>query len=130
MDRLKMAAFRKAKDKFRFPDLPSSLRSDSVELDDLRKHQAARLADTNPYIHPYLGLRARLSQIWINRWTILLLLVLVRVLLLIGSLNDNIGEAKLKALSACTKVEDIGSAMASMPHYLSVGVNDLSAKGI
>ncbi|KAK9426279.1 putative Plasma membrane fusion protein PRM1 [Seiridium unicorne] len=79
---------------------------------------------------PYLGLQARLSQVWFNRWTVLLLLVLVRVLLLIGSLNDDLGDAKIKALSACTKVEDIGSAMASMPHYLSVGVNRLAASGI
>lgn len=87
-------------------------------------------ADTAPDVTPYLGLRARLSQIWINRWTVLLLLVLVRVVILIGSLDEDIGEAKAKALSACTKVEDIGSAMASMPHYLSVGVNSLAVKGI
>jgi hypothetical protein len=87
-------------------------------------------ADTSPSITPYLSLRARLSQIWINRWTVLLLLVLLRVVLLIGQLNDNIGGAKEKALTACTKVEDIGSAMASMPHYLSLGVNDLAATGI
>jgi hypothetical protein len=49
---------------------------------------------------------------------------------LTGSLNDNIGDAKAKALSACTKVEDVGSAMASMPHYLSVGVNSLASDGI
>lgn len=79
---------------------------------------------------PYLGLQARLSQIWFNRWTVLLLLVLVRVLLLLGGLNDDLGDAKIKALSACTKVEDIGSAMASMPHYLSVGVNALTATGV
>ncbi|KAI0137155.1 plasma membrane fusion protein PRM1 [Xylariales sp. AK1849] len=79
---------------------------------------------------PYLGLQARLSQVWFNRWTVLLLLVLVRVLILLASLNDNLADAKIKALSACTKVEDIGSAMASMPHYLSVGVNHLAASGI
>ncbi|GJC96805.1 plasma membrane fusion protein PRM1 [Colletotrichum higginsianum] len=112
-----------------YPAVPDSLRSDSLEMAELRKTQQAR-ADTAPYITPYLSLRARLSQIWLNRWTILLLLVLLRVVLLIASLNDNVDEANQKALSACTKVEDIGSAMASMPHYLSVGVNELSAKGI
>lgn len=79
---------------------------------------------------PYLGLQSRLSQIWINRWTILLILVLVRVILLLSQLNDNVGDAKDRALSACTKVEDVGSAMASMPHYLSAGVNHLAASGI
>lgn len=87
-------------------------------------------SNQEPYLTPYLGLRARLSQVWINRWTILLLLVLIRTLLAIASLDSNLGSARQQALSACTSVENVGSAMASMPHYLSAGVNDLSADGI
>lgn len=79
---------------------------------------------------PYMGLRARLSQIWMNRWTILLLLVLVRVLIAIGSLNTNMDSARREALSACTSVESMGSAMASTPHYLARGVNELTASGV
>ncbi|PKS13107.1 hypothetical protein jhhlp_000449 [Lomentospora prolificans] len=112
-----------------YPDVPGSLRSQSIELDDLRKVQVTR-ANTAPDVTPYLSLRSRLSQIWLNRWTILLLLVLVRVMIAVAGLDDDIGEAKIKALQACTKVEDIGSAMSSMPHYLSLGVNELSASGI
>lgn len=78
-------------------------------------------------ITPYLGLRSRLSQVWINRWTILLLLVLVRVLLAVSGLESDMGSAKREALSACTSVESMGSSMASMPHYLSRGVNELAA---
>ncbi|KAK0613678.1 hypothetical protein B0T14DRAFT_569699 [Immersiella caudata] len=118
------------------PPVPSNLKATAWEMVDLHDepHKPApklrQHYDTDPSVTPYLGLRARLSQIWFNRWTILLLLVLVRVLLLTGSLNDNMADAKVKALSACTKVEDVGSAMASMPHYLSVGVNSLAADGI
>ncbi|KAI7371416.1 hypothetical protein KC354_g590 [Hortaea werneckii] len=83
-----------------------------------------------PYLTPYLGLRARLSQTWINRWTVLLLLVLIRTLLAIASLDDNLGSARREALSACKSVENVGSSMASMPHYMSAGVNELSAQGI
>jgi len=83
-----------------------------------------------PYLTPYLGLRARLSQTWINRWTILLLLVLIRTLFAIASLDDNLGSARREALSMCTSVENVGSAMASMPHYMSQGINSLTAKGI
>lgn len=81
-------------------------------------------------ITPYLGLRARLSQIWVNRWTILILLILVRSLIAIGSLNNDIASARREALSACTGVESAGSALASMPHYLAAGVNELAADGI
>jgi hypothetical protein len=124
-----MFSSRKHDEPASYPEVPASLRSDSVELSGLRKGVAPR-PDTAPSVTPYLSLRSRLSQIWINRWTILLLLVLVRLMLLVASLNDNIGDAKDRALVACTKVEDIGSAMASMPHYLSLGVNDMAATGI
>lgn len=79
---------------------------------------------------PYLGLRARLSQVWINRWTILLLLVLVRLLIAVGDVQSNMASAKREALSACTSVESMGSAMASMPHYLSTGTNALVADSV
>lgn len=88
----------------------------------------------NPARHtkhaPYLRTPARLSQVWFNRWTVLILLVLVHFLITISSLNSNLGDAKTKALTACTKVEDVGSSMASMPHYLSRGVNSLAASSI
>ncbi|EDN03792.1 plasma membrane fusion protein PRM1 [Histoplasma capsulatum] len=81
-------------------------------------------------ITPYLGLRSRLSQIWFNRWTILLLLILARVLVAIGSLDGNLVSAKREALSACSSVESVGSTMASMPHYMAQGVNELTATGV
>jgi hypothetical protein len=121
---------RKKEEPATYPEVPDSLRGDtSFEDNEMRKVREAR-ADTSPSLTPYLGLRARLSQIWLNRWTILLVLVLVRLVLLIAQLTDNVGDAKTRALSACTKVEDIGSAMASMPHYLSVGVNSMAGHGI
>lgn len=129
MHRFEMFSSRNHENAKTYPEVPDSLRSDSVEMSDIRKTQEAR-ANAAPYLTPYLGLRSRLSQIWINRWTILLLLVLIRVVMLIAQLNDNVGDAKSKALSSCTNVEDVGSAMASMPHYLSLGVNDMAATGI
>lgn len=85
---------------------------------------------TAPSITPYLGLRARLSQIWINRWTILLLLVLARTLIAISGINHDLASARREALSACSGVEAMGSAMASMPHYMSSGVNEMAATGV
>jgi hypothetical protein len=38
--------------------------------------------------------------------------------------------AKVEALSACTSVESMGSAMASMPHYMAKGVNDLTGDAL
>ncbi|KAL9603161.1 MAG: hypothetical protein Q9219_001364 [cf. Caloplaca sp. 3 TL-2023] len=85
---------------------------------------------TVPDITPYLGLRARLSQIWINRWTVLLLLILVRLLFAVADLNGGLGSARSEAMSACSGVESIGSSLASMPHYMSRGINDMAASGV
>lgn len=85
---------------------------------------------TAPSITPYLGLRARLSQVWINRWTILLLLVLARTLITLSGINHDLDSSRREALSACSAVESMGSAMASMPHYMSQGINELTASGV
>lgn len=111
---------------------PPSMPADGHEIRDYYSNQdpPRSLPHTAPSITPYLGLRARLSQIWINRWTVLILLVLVRSLIAIAGINDNLGSARSKALSACSSVESTGSAIASMPHYMSAGVNELTAAGI
>src|SRR5215831_3854077 len=111
------------------PRVPPSLDHNSFELHDTKSDRGdAYLApathDSAGSVTPYLGLRARLSQIWINRWTVLLLLVLVRTLIAIANIDNNIDSARRQALSACSGVEAAGSAMASMPHYMSQGVNE------
>lgn len=115
-----------------FPAVPPSLAAGDIGMQD--RYSAQDTQRPTPHtvsnITPYLGLRARLSQVWINRWTILLLLVLVRLLIAIAGLHNDLGSAKSEAMSACTGVESIGSAMASMPHYLAAGVNDLAGTGI
>jgi flagellar basal body-associated protein FliL len=115
-----------------FPAVPPSHSAGDHEMRDYYADAAAPQPTPNqaPYLTPYLGLQARLSQIWINRWTVLLLLVLVRVLLMIASTDSGLSSARREALSACTSVEAVGSTMASIPHYMSQGVNSLTAKGI
>ena len=109
-----------------YPEFPSSLSAGNHADEDPQRVTP----NTIQNITPYLGLRARLSQVWINRWTILLFLVLVRTLLAVSGLNNDLGSARTQAMSACSGVESMGSAMASMPHYLSAGVNELAASGV
>ncbi|OCL13501.1 hypothetical protein AOQ84DRAFT_106280 [Glonium stellatum] len=115
-----------------FPAVPPSLSAGDHEMRDYYAPQDAPRPSINqtPYLTPYLGLRARLSQVWINRWTILLLLVLVRTLIAVSGINDNLSSARQEALRACTEVENVGSTMASMPHYMAQGVNELTASGV
>lgn len=116
-----------------FPAVPPSLSAGGHGMRDFyntAQDTFRPASHTVPQITPYLGLRARLSQIWINRWTILLFLVLVRILIAISGLHHELDSAKIEALSACSSVESVGSAMASMPHYMSQGVNEMTAAGV
>ncbi|KAK2607863.1 hypothetical protein N8I77_006507 [Diaporthe amygdali] len=116
-----------------WPAVPPSLHHESFEVGE-DKHTTLQ-PPPQPYyspgaVTPWLGLRSRLSQVPMNRWTVLLLLVLARLLISLADLNTNLVTAKTQAVSACTEVEDVGSSMASMPHYLSAGVNRMAADGI
>ncbi|KAF2130707.1 hypothetical protein P153DRAFT_383933 [Dothidotthia symphoricarpi CBS 119687] len=115
-----------------FPAVPPSMSAGDHEMRDYYAPLNAPRPTMNqtPNFKPYLGLRARLSQIWINRWTILLLLVLVRLLVAIASTDSSLVSARREALSACTQVENMGSSMASMPHYMAKGVNEMTASGV
>ncbi|KAL9124427.1 MAG: hypothetical protein Q9217_006236 [Psora testacea] len=117
-----------------FPAVPPSLSAGDHGIGDYYTAAQGNAQRPTPNtvqsITPYLGLRSRLSQVWINRWTVLLFLVLVRTLIAISGLNNDLASAKTEAMSACSGVESMGSAMASMPHYLSAGVNELAASGV
>lgn len=115
-----------------FPAIPPSFSAGDHEMRDYYADSSAPRPSPNqsPYLTPYLGLRARLSQVWINRWTVLLLLVLVRVLLALANADDLVNDARDEALSACTSVEKVGSTMASIPHYASQGFNQITASSI
>src|ERR1700710_590588 len=88
-----------------FPTVTPSLSAGEHEMRDYYGSSDAQRPSSNEnYLTPYLGLQARLSQVWINRWTVLLLLILVRLLFAVGSVNDLIDDARAEALSACTQV--------------------------
>jgi hypothetical protein len=105
-------------------------REDAPSYEDATNTRIRSMPNTVPHLTPYLDLRSRLSQIWFNRWTVLLFLLVVRVIFATISLNSDLESARDKAFSACTGVESMGSAMASMPFYMAQGVNELAAKGI
>ncbi|KAI4192764.1 MAG: hypothetical protein LQ346_004174 [Caloplaca aetnensis] len=115
-----------------FPVLPPSLAAGNGEMPNyyIPQDTNREVPHTVPEITPYLGLRAKLSQIWLNRWTILLFLILVRLLIAVAGLHGGLTSARSEALSACTGVESVGSSLASMPHYMSKGINEMAASGV
>ena len=79
---------------------------------------------------PYIGTKAHLSQLWFNRWTVLLVLVIVRCFVAVEGVSRKLEVAREEALNACIEVESIGSTFASMPHYMAVGINELTADSL
>ncbi|KAK6535353.1 plasma membrane fusion protein prm1 [Orbilia ellipsospora] len=123
-DRITHSIYQPRDEPFPYPNLPPSLVPRQRDEPPPASHTVL------PYHTPYLGLRARLSQVWFNRWTVLLMLIVVKMILLVSSMNKDLDSAQVQALSACTGVESMGSAIASMPHYMASGVNEAAAKGI
>ncbi|KAI5818112.1 hypothetical protein BZA77DRAFT_364819 [Pyronema omphalodes] len=118
------------KPKISLPDSNPLAWGAAPRYEDVVHHRTMQIPNTAPALTPYLGARSRLSQIWLNRWTVLLLLIMVRVILATISLDSDLESARDKAFSACTGVESMGTAMASMPHYMARGLNDMTASTI
>ena len=79
---------------------------------------------------PYLGLPARLSQVWLNRWTLLFILIFFQLLSTATFLQNDIQNAQRNALAACSALEQSASLFASLPHFMAQGLNTMTNNGI
>ncbi|KAK9470542.1 uncharacterized protein V1510DRAFT_422819 [Dipodascopsis tothii] len=115
-----------------FPAMPRALLP--VQWHDLHpRPEPARPPPNFPSSHgltPYLGARSRLSQAWLNRWTILCVLLLVKLLLSSSALYGGVELAREQALAACSEIETAASDLASVPHYTAYGANELVAASV
>lgn len=79
---------------------------------------------------PYLLLRERLSQTWINKNTIILALMAVKLVIFATSLQSTLETAKYYTLSSCPTIDSMASSAVSIPHYLSKSANYMIQKSI
>ncbi|OLL22152.1 Plasma membrane fusion protein prm1 [Neolecta irregularis DAH-3] len=118
----------------KYPRIPESIHPLHIDyynfLEKDRDYGSSRAPSNGldiPQYTPYLCLPARLSQIWINRWTVLLFLIFIRLALFTSSLSKDLETAEREMQSACLASETGAGALASMPHYMAKGVNKLTA---
>ncbi|SCU95726.1 LAFA_0G01904g1_1 [Lachancea sp. 'fantastica'] len=70
-------------------------------------------------LKPYLQLRGRISQVWLNQYTLLLVLTIVKLTLFSVSLNNAINTSKTYALSSCNSIDALYSEFKdSAPKYM------------
>ncbi|SCU96623.1 LADA_0H01882g1_1 [Lachancea dasiensis] len=82
-------------------------------------------------LKPYLQLRDRISQVWINQYTILLLLTMVKIVLFSVSLKNAIAASKNYLLSNCDTLELYYSKIVnSGPTYMCQFGNYLVTKSV
>ena len=79
---------------------------------------------------PYIGLKARLSQIWINKWTVMVILVIVKLLLFQQSVQYSLNSALTYSNSLCESTQSLLSNAVSAPHYLAATANSLIETGM
>lgn len=58
------------------------------------------------------------------------MLIFVQLLLVANFLKGDLESARREALSACLALEQTSSVVASLPHYMAIGLNTMTTKGI
>lgn len=77
---------------------------------------------------PYLQLRDRISQAWLNKYTILLTLIALKLLLFQQSLNSSLESSKFYTISSCPTIDSYVSNLVSFPHYIAKSSNFIILK--
>ncbi|EMR08572.1 hypothetical protein PNEG_03049 [Pneumocystis murina B123] len=79
---------------------------------------------------PYLLLPARLSLIWVNKWTIALIILFVRLLFFLISFKKDMVNAEEKMHDAYTIIQYTANSLVLMPRSTAIGTNKVIALGI
>lgn len=80
--------------------------------------------------YPYLTLSDRLTQIWINQYTILVILIGIKVLLFGISLKGSLARSETYTINSCNLLDKYASNVMSMPHYTAKAANAMIAKSV
>lgn len=79
---------------------------------------------------PYMGLGARLSQIWINPHTIFLILIIVKITSFVSTIDTLLNAAEQSTENNCGAAEKIASYALGSPHDLAYGATIMFEKGV
>lgn len=97
---------------------------------NLEDHAEKGKYSTSYLPSPYIKLMARLSQVWLNQYAIMLLLLVFRLSFTLAALRENLANSEEAINVSCLEVQAIASIVASMPHYFVVGSNALVKNSI
>ncbi|CCE85969.1 Piso0_005611 [Millerozyma farinosa CBS 7064] len=75
----------------------------------------------------YLNLYEIISQAWFNKFTIILVLMTLKLFLFSRALVSDLGSIKAYTKSACASLDNYSQIMTSMPSYVSQVVNQVLA---
>lgn len=78
---------------------------ENINIGDARNYET--LQKETRYYRPYLNLKERLSQIWMNYYTISIVLVILKLLMLYKSLNNSLNNSKDTTIEVCENIETL-----------------------
>lgn len=81
-------------------------------------------------VYPYLNLRDRLLQIWINQYTIMLIVLGLKVFFFRALLANSVDHAFRTTSLFCLVANRYSSSVLSAPHYAAEGLNNLVEVGV
>ncbi|ODV97988.1 hypothetical protein PACTADRAFT_480 [Pachysolen tannophilus NRRL Y-2460] len=89
--------------------------------------------EQEPYIFipkPYLQIWDRLSQVWLNKWSLLLVLIILKLIFYKKSLVSALQIAEIHTISTCSSIDQFSSIVSSLPHYMAKASNQIILKTI
>lgn len=81
-------------------------------------------------MYPYLTFKDKLTQVWINQYTLLLLLICVKICLFSFSLKSSLSASESSTTTTCNLIDKYASNIISVPHYTAKTANALIYKGV
>lgn len=82
------------------------------------------------FMTPYIGLKARLSQVWLNPLTVMLFILAVKTALFLKSLGTTLDSSRQYTMTACESSEQVATHIAATPHYLALSANSMIDKSM
>lgn len=79
---------------------------------------------------PFIGFWARMSQVWLNPYTIFLILMIIKIFMFNSSLQNSLQLAQRSTMNSCSSAESMASKALASPHLVAQGANSLMVQSV
>ncbi|KAG5518660.1 hypothetical protein PMAC_002629 [Pneumocystis sp. 'macacae'] len=119
-----------------FPKAPSRLHNEKYNYTweknhDFANYQRFQMNYVPPDRNvPYLLLPARLSLVWVNKWTIVLILIFIRLFFFMLSFKKDMNVIQNRMEDTYALMQYSANTLVAMPRLMAIGTNKIIARNV